>query len=81
MSSGTGVARRFAGQTVLITGAASGIGRAVALRFACEGAAVAVNHHGTESEAQSALAEIDAAARKSGFDADENLLFVADVSS
>ncbi len=81
MRRGTSAARRFAGRTVLITGAASGIGKAVALRFAREGAAVAINYHDTESEAQSALAEIDAAARQSGVDADENLAVAADVSS
>jgi glucose 1-dehydrogenase len=34
---------RFQEKTVLVTGAANGIGRAIAVRFAAEGAAVAVN--------------------------------------
>lgn len=37
-----GSARRFAGQTVVVTGGAGGIGRAVCEGFAAEGAAVAV---------------------------------------
>ena len=35
----------------MVTGAASGIGRAVACRFAQEGAQVAINHNGTEAAA------------------------------
>src|SRR5262249_10473939 len=36
------VNRRFEGQTVIVTGAGSGLGRATSLRFAAEGASVAV---------------------------------------
>lgn len=52
--------QRFSNKTVLITGAGGGIGRAVALRFASEGARVAVNDIRPEM-VQAVVAEITAA--------------------
>ena len=42
---------RLKGRVALITGASSGIGRAIALRFAEEGAHIVVNHFGQEERA------------------------------
>jgi 3-oxoacyl-[acyl-carrier protein] reductase len=42
----------------LVTGAATGIGRAVALRFAAEGLAVAINYSRSEAEARDTLAAV-----------------------
>ncbi len=46
-------------KVALVTGSATGIGRAVALRFAKEGLAVAVNYSRSEKEARETLAEIE----------------------
>ncbi len=48
------------GRTALVTGAASGIGRATALLLAQSGAAVVVNHLGRAPEAQSVVDQITA---------------------
>ena len=46
-------------QIVIITGGSSGIGRAVALMFAGEGAAVTIVHHGDQADADKVVGEIE----------------------
>ncbi len=55
---------RLSGKTALVTGASRGIGRAIALRFAAEGAVVVVNYAGNEAAAGETLAAIEAAGGK-----------------
>ena len=63
---------RLEGRRALVTGAARGIGRAIALSLAGEGADVAINYQSSESEANSLAAELNEAGRKT-------LLFKGDV--
>ena len=73
-------AARLAGQFALITGASQGIGRAVAVRFAREGASVAINFVGSNAAAEETLALAKDASEQGGHDASRHVLLPADVS-
>ena len=62
------------GKGAIVTGGSQGIGRAVALNLAREGAHVAINHLGDEANARQVVAEIESLGRKA-------LAVEADVSS
>lgn len=66
--------QRLQGKTALVTGGSRGIGRAIALRLAAEGARVAINYRSQAEAAEAVAAEI----RENGGEA---ALFSADVST
>jgi acetoacetyl-CoA reductase len=55
---------RLAGKIALVTGASRGIGRAIAMALAKEGAAIAVNYRVSESEAKRVVEELNALGAK-----------------
>ena len=65
---------KLEGKKALVTGASRGIGRAIALALAAEGADVAVNYAGSEAAAKAVAAEIEAMGRKA-------MVIQADISS
>src|SRR5438093_13454716 len=52
------MSQKLAGQVAVVTGASKGIGAAIALHFAAEGAAVVVNYARSKEEAERVVGEI-----------------------
>jgi glucose 1-dehydrogenase len=71
---------RLEGKNALITGASSGIGRAIAVRFAREGANVAVNYHRDADQAEVTRKMADAAYKERGKRDGKAVVIGADVS-
>ncbi len=64
MSDNQAVRQRFKDQAVIVTGASRGIGRAIAIAFAAEGADVVINYGSNTEAARQAAAEVEAKGRR-----------------
>src|SRR5260370_15412376 len=71
---------RMKEKNALITGASSGIGRAIAVRFAREGANVAINYHSGADEAEVTRKLANAAYKDIGKRDGKAIVIAADVS-
>jgi glucose 1-dehydrogenase len=73
------LASRLVGQYALVTGASQGIGRAVAIRLAQEGANVAINFVGRSAGAEETLASVQAASAERGHGHRDHFAVQADI--
>jgi glucose 1-dehydrogenase len=72
-------ASRLVGQYALVTGASQGIGRAIAIRMAQEGANVAINFFGKRAGAEETLAGVQAPSAERGHGDRDHLVVQADL--
>ena len=70
---------RLDGKFALVTGASRGIGRAIAERFAAEGATVAINYAGSKQGAEETLKAAEAASGENGLAGRKHRIVQADV--
>jgi glucose 1-dehydrogenase len=70
---------RLVGQYALVTGAAQGIGRAVAIRLAQEGANIAINFVGPRAGAEETLARVQSASAERGHHGRSHCIVCADI--
>lgn len=75
----TPIPSRLVGQYALVTGAAQGIGRAVAIRLAQEGATIAINFVGPRAGAEETLARVQSASAERGHGGRDHCIVCADI--
>lgn len=73
--------KRLKGRYALVTGASRGIGRAIALHFAREGATVAINDREGNAAADATLVALHQASRDAGFAPRDHRFIAADIAS